>query len=495
MNKKIFTSLIVLANFLGFNAYAAIDDKNQDVNTAVENENVGTKSVQAVIAADGSTQLVPNTDTSSYTAPTMASSEVLSSLDSDYNWGESSVGSYYCYKNPEGGSNCMNCPATIKVKVCDPISTANLQEESILTVPAGTDLDDSGYLTSVEPPVLFDQGGEGYEKYFYRYWNVDVDSTEDGEKEGSKVYNWSPSFPQVCFDTFNYNTFKNDVQNDVDKAKKYFGDRKLNTKGEQKNSYEKENGEKRYSVHALVKPETFSTISSGLKSDAELGTDLNVYAWTKKTELVGNVIKEKYCLDPNFTPANLRTGNEGKNTYFIDNPNNLSSITLKSGDIKLPCGMFTKTTTPNGYSISALGTSCTGNNVLRERNGSGLMYTKFKVKLPSPKTTTGYETAATHDLNVRACVQCRSLSGECRELVYAVLEAAGCKGTSCTPGQLETAIKNLRTKSSFSFTSEQDKANVSTNRQDIVYSKSLTCNDGCLNQVESILKDILNVSS
>lgn len=494
MNKKIFTSLIVLTNFLGFNAYAAIDENNQDTKRGFVNENVGTESPQAIIAGDGSTQTPPNTDVTTYVGVSKNASNASSFLDNLDNWGETAVGPYFCYKNPDKNSSlCMNCSSDSGK--CSSVESKQLQTEAVLTVSEDATLDDDGYLTTAEPPVLFEQGGAGYEKYFYRYWN-----TEDGVQEGAakedlgNIYNWSPSLPQVCFDTFNYDTFENDVKNSAENAKNYFGNKDLELDRDERNSYE--GGSKnRYSVYARVKPETFSGISSGLKSDAEFDTKLNVYAWTKKTELVGNMIKEKYCLDPNFTPTNLRTGNEGKNTYFIDNPNNLSSITLKSGDIKLPCGMFTKTTTPNGYSISALGTSCTGNNVLRERNGSGLMYTKFKVKLPSPKTDTGYETAATHDLNVRACVQCRSLSGECRELVYAVLEAAGCKGTSCTPGQLETAIKNLRTKSSFSFTSEQDKANVSTNRQDIVYSKSLTCNDGCLNQVETILKDILNVSS
>ena len=485
MNKKIFTSLIVLTNFLGFNAYAAIDDKNQDVNTAVENENVGTVSVQSVLAGDGSTQLSPNTDATTYVGAGALSRNADSTLDSDYKWGETPAGSYYCYKNPEGGSNCINCPATNGI--CNSITTEKLQDESILTVPTGTNLDASGYLTSVEPPVLFEQGGAGYEKYFYRYWNTvgeNIDEiTEGGEKEGTKVFNWSPSLPQVCFDTFNYETFKNDVKDNAENAKDYFGERIVHYNIlKEVNSYEKDENDKRYSVYARVKPETFSDISSGLKSDAEFDTNLNVYAWTKDGRL---------CLDPNFTPANLRTGNEGKNTYYIDNPNNLSSITLKSGDIKLPCGMFTKTSstpTPSGYSISGLGTSCTGTNVLRERNGSGLMYTKFKVKLPKPNGK--YEDAATHDLNVRACVQCRSLKNECEALVFAVLDKNGCTQGNSNCSGLENAIKELRTAPSFNFSG---KTNVDIKRRDVVYNKALQCGDTCLTNVEEHIKTYLGI--
>ena len=109
MNKKIFTSLIVLTNFLGFNAYAVVNNDveyNRDVNTAVENENVGTEAVPVVLYNDKATvsSIVPNA-TAFDLAPTMASRNQKSTLDGEYAWGETPVGSYYCYKNPDSTSS------------------------------------------------------------------------------------------------------------------------------------------------------------------------------------------------------------------------------------------------------------------------------------------------------------------------------------------------------------------------------------------------------
>ena len=481
------------SNFLSFNAYA----DNADLNDS-KNENVNElKAIQQIIYDDKATQAAEAPATNAYQLSVdYDSRDVPSTLDPDPNvkWGETSAGTYYCYKNPDssGETRCMNCPDENNDGICDAKTGEQLGNNYIALPEVSVSSD--GYITSVEPPVLFDQGGIGYEKYFYRYWNMEEDSTESGlDSSSQKVYNWSASLPQICFSGFNYNDFKNDVKDDASAAKNYFGFRKLSAdSADEQNSYEKSEFKNRFTIHAEIKPETRELDNyTGLKSNEATETDLNVYAW--------DTTKNASCLDPEFSPYKLRNRNTDGKTYYIDNLDNLSSIDsfLETKEYrdndqtqeKLPCGMFKEVSLPPGYTRSKGSLVCSGDNVLRERDADGVLYTRFEVRLPNGPNS--LEDDATHYLNVRACVECRGLKAECKELVLAVLEDAGCTKSgayACTTSQLETAIKNLRTKTSFKFGDE-----VSEDKRDIVYNKSLRCGDNCLTQVETYLLQALGL--
>ncbi len=496
MNKTILTSFFIITNFLGFNAFAE---------TGTTTDNVRTESTQSILSKDGQVPNVPKTDLTKSIGVNIKSNTATN--PDGTNWGEGIDQPYFRYSNSSGVANCegsgSSCAGTGSKDV-DLLSKEGTKL-STLAIPTDTGIDKDGFVTATSSSIVSD-GDVNDKGYFYRYWNENCNLKKTDKTGALTTENlngcWSPSYPKVCYQGYDNSDFsKLNDSSDIDEAKNYFGVRgNLRNNG---NSYYQ--NLKSYQINAELTPDTNASSSTKFSGDYVNGiTPINVVSWTKNST--------QNCLDPDFNFGNLVS--DDATTQYIKNPTNVkknkndiilqNKMSFDGEEIILPCGVFTNTVDntemSQKYNAMILDKKmvCNSGSVYRSKQSATEKYfTRYRVKLPTNKVNNYVDGInGPKYLNVRACAVCKSLANECKNLIYAVLESHGCKNGQCPKEtDLESVIRDLRTKTSFDFNNSKK---VSDEYSDIRYATKLQCdhnkNDNCLVHVENILKEYFKIT-
>ncbi len=477
--KRLTLSVIVLSNLLSLSVMGqGIADTSQDTS----NENVSTESVQKVINEEVN-DILPNTNMKSAIAPSMESREVM---DADGNpWGEAVDSPYFCYDWNKDGQ-CDNCKDSNKDGICDSVAGMEVQENTILakgetTGTASYTLDENGFLIA-EPPVV--TKGVDSNNMFYKYWRSEGCNLETADGTSTMTSCWSPAFPKICIPGRSVENITN-----ADEARDYFGARSSSLNDGQNSYTATKSVGNIYQMRVRVMAESGTgSVSSGLYGDYQDGADptclywgtcpevnLMVNSWTPNTQ--------SSCLDPDFNYKFVTT-NDGT-TNYIENPDDLSSVNglARDRDVKLPCGMFTKTTITAPYKKDPK----TGKTVCADSKSIAMevdnllepYYTRYLIRLPlGSNYYEGQSSPYKKYLNVRQCVRCEDVNNHCEAIVREVMKnTSGCTETGCSDVGLDNLVKKLREGSSFNIGGRG------------TFGNKLQC-DACLDQLENILRSI-----
>ena len=471
---------IALVAFSGFiSSMAMAETTNRDVATEVTNKNTSSQSVQAVVNSEINAKL-PNTDQSKALNPSVASRNAQN--PDGTTWGESLSSPFVKYDANIDNKTVSNCKDIVDGKCSVKTETHTLQTENQVKTSTSVNLDSSGFLTA-QPAVLTSQGSGAEGKYFYRYWNTNINECDEGLGAC-----WSPSFPVICLGNKNVSTLSTQS---AEKARNYFGIRTISRDGSASdNGYkaQKNVNDIQYQMLVGVEPDRVYGDISGNYFDGS-SSALTVQKWTANGA----------CLDPDFNSGKV----SGTKSLQIKE-NKLQNVTGEvdpqdDGKI-LPCGMFSNTSSSlNGSSLSGFGSdrkyTCDGTNVFVKKDNLGEnYYTRYKLYLPvlgSGATGTAQNNGGVKFLNVRECGKCEAANSRCSDIVRGALMNAGCQLSglryNCSNAQLDSAVRSLRVDSSFKL--------YGTEGEEIgSYSQCLTCNI-CLNTLETTLKTLLVVNN
>lgn len=489
-------SLFVLCCFI---PAVANSSSNIDVGEKHKTENARQTEVQPVVNSEINPKL-PNTDEKTAFMPNINSRN-------ENGWGEQKHEPFTAKKfrlfkdgekkrpikpNEENNENTFyNCPVSSDKKYCLPEKGELNKDIGVILRKGKSTIDADGFITDLQPPVLYNERAKDFEKYFYRFWNNNVDDCKNITGQTSC---WSPSYPLVCNSAFNFANFKNfeTDKNGAEKARHYFG-WKDKLSGTINNTYTTEDD---YKIHVFMAPITKNNFGRFTEDhDKGIFTALSPTGWKKNGE----------CLDPEFDYDLVHTDTDNKDnttteTLVVDDNNSSLSEPkkVKTGGQILPCGSFSDNSKYKGKGFKEIATTACPTNYYSIGNASSYNYDVYKIHMPlstkftesnSLKNKNNYDLQnSSKEMKTRICGTCDDIDHRCTEIVRGVLyEKCSKDGNKfkCDAGQLDKVVSRLKFDNPGNFTGMFNGNKISgfTN-------KPLQCLI-CLHNLDSTLAELL----
>ena len=501
-----------LTLILGVCSHNAFSQSNIDVGKDYKTDNSKQVSVQETVN-DELNPLLPNTDQKRALIPSIKSrnTKEIGPNKKEYNWGEAPYEPYTYQEfwnkgkkpRPNTGSLITNCISDDKKYCKGEVGKLIGSSEQLILRKSNTSIDENGFISDIQKPVLYNTGGNGYSQYFYRYWNIGSEGYNECPKGQTSC--WSPSLPIVCLPGIesNYNEFKNlsNVKNGARIAKYFFGQRNhLKSDLPENGYYSKKDGtkENRYSI--------LSELYLNDKNNTKYVAKITPTSFSPKNNI---------CLDPIFD-YDLKSNGE-KTEVLIEKENKtiigVTENLYKDKDISgmnakiLPCGILSENSLSQDWKskeVKDKGFKCPSGYIYStySENQGDAYYTEFKIKLPKfknifkPEKPEGMKPEIVDSgkkMRIRACGVCEGIgnntnSNYCTQVVRGVLnEVCGNPNNgkfSCNESQLDIAVKKLRTGNTFTARASKD-SRISGHLH-----QELTCNT-CLGRLEQDLISLL----
>ncbi len=483
-------SLFILCCFM---PAVANSSSNIDVGKDYENKNARKTEVQPVLNSEINS-FIPNTEEHTALVPN------IKSRNKD-GWGEQKHEPFTAKKFRlfEGSTKrpadnntkyFYNCPISSDKKYCKPVKGQLNSDVGLILRKEKPTLDADGFITDLQPPVLYKEGSEGFKNYFYRFWN---NNAKDCESTGQTSC-WSPSYPLVCNSAFNFANFNNFYKDKdgAEKARHYFG-WKDKLSGTINNTYTTEDD---YKIHVFMAPIKKDGKSSDEDINSGIFTALSPTGWKLDTT--------KNCLEPEFDYDLVHTDTDNKDnttteTLVVDDNNSSLSEPkkVKTGGQILPCGSFSDNSKYKGKGFKEIASDYCPNGYYSIGSSYNYNYDRYIVHMPlstkfinnnSLQDKNNYDLQnSSKEMRTRICGSCinnLNVKDICTEIIRGVLyEKCSKDGNKfkCNAEQLDKVISRLKFDNPGNFTGM-----ISGNKISGYTKVSLKCNI-CLYRLDTIL--------
>lgn len=487
--------LLLLCFFIPTIINASPNTENTDVKENNENANTGKIAVQKVVNSEVNPEL-PHTKEETAFMPS------INSRNKD-GWGEKKHEPFTAKKfrlfegstktPPDNNTKYFyNCPISANEKYCLPVKGELNKDVGVILRQSKSTTDANGFITDLQPPVLYDQEINSFEKFFYRFWN----------KTGCDNKScWSPAYPVICNSNLNLTDFNNfkTLETGEEKARHYFGWReKLDN---DINAYTDKDD---YKIHVYMAPIIKNNFGRFVE-DKNKGffTALSPTGW----KVNGN------CLDPEFDyDLTSSDANNNTTTEMLTTDDTTPSLSkpkeITTGGQILPCGSFSNNNEYKNLTFKEIAVKNCENEYysIHDYTYNTSNFDKYAIHLPlSAKFTNNNSLTLkenydneninnTKKMRTRICGTCKDIDiikETCTEITRGVLyEKCDKSGDlfKCSKTQLEAVINRLKFDNPGNFTGM-----VSGNKISGYTNKKLECRI-CLHKLDTILEQLLTDS-